>query len=75
MNEESKDIETLDDLDTGILEKRGWYFVTYYQSRQEGEGSSAYNKAMDKALSHERQAGIRNKVKDGITYWEIWEHW
>ena len=65
----------LDGMDTGILNRKGWHFVTYFQSRQGGEGSSAYNKACERAKAHQRPAGIRTIVKDGITYWEIWEHW
>ena len=75
MSDDSNQLDTLDGLDSGILKKQGWHFVTYFQSRQAGQGSSAYNKARQRALEHERQAGIRSIVKDGITYWEIWEHW
>ena len=75
MSDESDQIETLDGLDTSILERKGWHFVTYFQTRESGQGSSAYNKACERAKSHARQAGIRSVVKDGITYWEIWEHW
>lgn len=75
MDRNSKDVERLDELDTGLLEKKGWHFVTYYQSREGGEGSSAYNKAMEKALNHKRKAGIRTHIKDGVTYYELWEYW
>ncbi len=75
MSEEPDQVEKLDGLDTGILNRKGWHFVTYFQTRQEAEGSSAEGKAYKKALEHKRKAGIRKFVKDGTTYWEIWEHW
>jgi len=75
MNDNLNNVEKLDELDTGLLEKKGWHFVTYYQSREGGDGSSAYNKAMEKALKHERKIGIRSVVKNEVTYYELWEHW
>ena len=75
MSDDSNEVEMLDGMDTGILNRQGWHFVTYFQTREGGEGSSAYNKARERAKAHNRPAGIRTVVKDGITYWEIWEHW
>lgn len=75
MSENSKKIETLDEKDTNILNKQGWHLVNLYRSRQGGDGSTAYNKAVEKALKHERQVGIRRIIKDGVTYYEVWEHW
>ncbi len=75
MTEQSKGIETLDELDTGILNRKGWHLITLYRTREGGDGSTAYDKALEKALNHERKVGIRCVVKEGITYYEVWEHW
>lgn len=75
MSNNGSDINNLDGYDTEILKKQGWFFVTYFQSREGVDGSKAYNNAMEKALSIEREVGLRSYVKDDITYWEVWEHW
>jgi len=75
MDKDGADIVRLDEPDTGILNKKGWSLVTYFQSRQGGHGSTAYNKAFEKALTIKREVGLRSYVKDGYTYWEIWEHY
>lgn len=72
MNDE---IEKLDGEDSAILNKRGWYLVTYYQSRKGDESSKAYDHAVEKAASIERQTGIRTVEKKEHTVFEIWEYW
>lgn len=75
MEKNGTEIVRLDEQDTGILQKKGWFLVTYFQSKQGGQGSTAYNKAMEKALTLERKVGLRSYVKDDYTYWEVWEHY
>ena len=75
MSEQDKKIETLDENDTAILNNRGWHLVDLYRSREGGDGSTAHNKAMEKALTVKREVGIRTVVKEGVTYFEVWEHW
>ena len=72
---DKKDIETLDENDTAMLNKKGWHLVDLYRSREGGDGSTAYNKAVEKALKVKRKVGMRRVVKEGITYYEVWEHW
>ena len=69
---DEKHVINLDGEDTGILNKKGWHLVTYYKS---AESSRAYNLAVEKAYSIERQVGLRSYNQDGDIYWEIWEKW
>ncbi|MGI9228171.1 MAG: hypothetical protein ACR2PU_05210 [Gammaproteobacteria bacterium] len=69
---DEKHVTNLDGEDTGILNKKGWYLVTYYKS---SESSRAYNLAVEKAHSIERQVGLRTYNQDGDIYWEVWEKW
>ena len=69
---DEKHVINLDGEDAGILNKKGWYLVTYYKS---SESSRAYNLAVEKAYSIERQVGLRTYNKDGDIYWEVWEKW
>ena len=75
MSENEKKIETLDENDTGMLNKKGWHLIDLYRSREGGDGSTAHNKAVEKAMTLEREVGIRRVVKEGVTYYEVWEHW
>ncbi len=75
MSEKKKEIETLDENNTEILNKKGWHLVDLYRSREGGDGSTAHNKALEKALTVKRKVGLRRVVKDGVTYYEVWEHW
>ena len=75
MQEDGKDIARLDEQDADLLNKKGWFLVTYFQSKQGGQGSTAYNNAMEKALTLKRDVGLRSYVKDDYTYWEVWEHY
>ena len=74
MGEDDQDITNLDDQYTNILQRRGWFLKTFYQSRKGGSGSTAYNNAMGKALKSERKVGLRSYINDNYTYWEVWEH-
>lgn len=75
MSEDIKVIETLDENDSAMLTKKGWHLVDLYRSRDGGEGSTAHNKALEKAQALKRKVGMRTVVKEGVTYFEVWEHW
>ena len=78
MSENAKNhenIETLNESDTVLLNRQGWHLVTLFQTREGGDESEAYHKALNKAVSHDREAGIRCVVKDGVTYYEVWDRW
>jgi|GEM_PF-6832237 len=70
-----KEIESLDGLATSMLNSRGWHMLTCYKVRAGTDGSGAYNNAVHKVHSHDRHAGIRTVVRDGVTYYEIWDLW
>ena len=74
MEKDGVAVTNLNDQDTDVLQRRGWFLVTYFQSSEGGTGSNAYNNAMDQALSLKREVGLRSYVKDNYTYWEVWEH-
>ena len=69
---DEKHVTNLDGEDTEILNKKGWYLVTYFKS---SESSRAYDLAIDKAQTIERQVGLRTYNQDGDIYWEVWEKW
>lgn len=71
----SDNLEKLDGEDSAILNKRGWFLVTYYQTRDGDKNSKAFNLAIDKANAIERQTGIRTLKKDVHTIFEVWEKW
>ena len=75
MREDDKEIADLSEQDTNILQRKGWFLKTFYQSRKGGSGSTVYNNAMEKALKSECEVGLRSYVNDNYTYWEVWEHW
>ncbi len=75
MSNNGKDINNLDGYDTAILKRQGWFFVTYYQSREGGNGSNAYSNAIEKASTIDREVGLRSYIKNDVTYWEVWELW
>ena len=75
MNADNNDLEILDGNDSAVLNKRGWFLVTYYQSRKGDESSKAYDYALDKASSIKRQTGIRTVQKQEHTIFEVWELW
>ena len=69
------ELTKLDGEDTSILNRQGWNFVTSYKTKERGTGSTAYNSAVDKANSIERQTGIRTQVDGDYTVFEVWEKW
>ncbi len=69
------EISALNEMDSAILNKKGWFMVTYYQSKNDTEGSRAYDLAISKAMSIKRQTGIRCVKKSEYTVYEVWEHW
>jgi len=75
MSESSAEIESLNGLDTAILNNQGWHLVTHFRVREGTDGSKAYDYAVEKVKNHNRQAGIRTITKDGVTYHEIWDLW
>ena len=75
MSEEDSGIITLDGEDTVILKKKGWFLVTYYQSRTGGDGSVAHDRAVEKANSIDRKTGIRRHKRGDYIVFEVWEHW
>ncbi len=73
--EDKNEIIEFDNEDSKILNKKGWFFVTHYRSRDSGQSTNAYNNAVKKALLINRKTGLRSYEKDGFTYWEVWELW
>lgn len=71
----SGELETLDGQDSAILNKSGWFLVTYFQSRDGDENSKAFDLAIEKAHSINRQTGIRTRKKEAHTLFEVWEKW
>jgi len=75
MSESSAEIESLDGLDTAILNRKGWHLVTHFRVSKDTDESNAYNYAVEKVKNHNRPAGIRTIIKDGVTYHEVWDFW
>lgn len=75
MSDSSSEIESLNGLETGILNNQGWHLVTHFRVREGTDGSKAYNFAIEKVQNHNRPAGIRTVTKEGVTYHEIWDLW
>lgn len=75
MGENTKEIENLDGIDTQVLNRKGWHYLTYYKTTEGNDGSSAYDKAIERALKHERKVGIRTVVKENSTHYELWDKW
>jgi len=71
----SDELKELDGEDSAILNKRGWFLVTYFQTRDGDTSSNAYDLAVEKAKSIDRQTGIRTRKKGNHTLFEIWEKW
>lgn len=68
-------LENLNDKDSVILNRKGWFLLTYYQARQDNPASNAYDRAVEKAKSSSRQTGIRTVERDDHTVFEVWEYW
>jgi len=75
MSDSAAEIESLNGLDAAMLNKQGWHMVTHYLVREGADGSKAYNNAVQKVQHHNRHAGIRTIIKEGVTYHEIWDFW
>ncbi|QMU61801.1 MAG: hypothetical protein GKR92_08860 [Gammaproteobacteria bacterium] len=75
MSDSSAEIESLNGLDTAMLNNQGWHLVTHFRVREGTDGSKAYNYAVDKVQNHNRHAGIRTIIRGGVTYHEIWDFW
>lgn len=71
----NKKLDDLDGKDSAILNRQGWFLLTYYQARKGNTSSSAYDRAIDKAKSNPRQTGIRTIEKEDYTVFEVWEYW
>ncbi len=71
----SDEFVSLNGEDSALLNKRGWFLVTYFQSREGDVSSKAYDLAVEKANSIDRQTGIRTLKKGKHTLFEIWEKW
>ncbi len=71
-------LEKIEDLDcntSAILNKRGWFLVTYFQCRKDSQACESRNRAIEKAESLGRRAGIRTVEKEEYVVFEIWEKW
>ncbi|MGH1537945.1 MAG: hypothetical protein ACRBDX_07845 [Gammaproteobacteria bacterium] len=71
MSEHSKSIEELED-DPKILEREGWYLVTFYQSHHGEDCLIAHQKAIETASQRAQQVGIRSFTYNTVTYYEVW---
>jgi len=67
-----KEIEILVEIDSSVLEKKGWNFVAFFQARQSSASEEALQKAMKRASEIEAQAKIRNFAYNSVTYYEVW---
>lgn len=75
MLESSAEIESLNGQETGVLNRKGWHLVTHFRVSESADESKAYDYAVEKVKNHNRPAGIRTIVKDGVTYHEVWDFW
>ena len=74
MNDENNDIETLSD-ESAILNKRGWFLVTYYQCRKDESACGSRDRAIAKAESINRKTALRILEKENHVKFEVWEYW
>lgn len=72
MTDEQEDLDTLD---SAILNKRGWFLVTYFQCRKDKSACHSRDRAVEKAKSIDRKTGIRTVEKKDNIYFEVWEKW
>jgi len=71
----SEELEDLDVLDSAVLNKQGWFLVTYYQCRNDKSACVSRDRAIEKAKSIDRKTGIRTLEKEDNIYFEVWEKW
>ncbi len=67
----SKNIEELEG-DPKVLEREGWYLVTFYQSHHSEDCVMAHQKAIETASQRAQQVGIRSFTYNTVTYYEVW---
>ncbi len=69
------DIEELDGEQSSILNKRGWFLVTYFQCRKDSQACESRDRAIAKANSIDRKTGIRIVEKEEYVVFEVWDYW
>lgn len=67
-------IENLDGEDSALLNKKGWFLVTFYQCRKD-DACISLDLAHTKANSIPRPTGIRTIEKDRYIVFEVWDYW
>ena len=75
MKERIEKKEDLDLLSSAVLNKRGWFLVTYFQCRKDSDACMSRRRAIDKANSIERETGVRTVEKEDYIVFEVWEKW
>ena len=71
----SDEYKNLDLEESGDLNKKGWFLVTYFQCRKDTKACKSRDRAIEKAESLERNAGIRTIEKEEYVVFEVWEKW
>ena len=75
MVDESDDsLEILDD-ESAILNKRGWFLVTYYQCRKDESACGSRDRATSKCESIDRKTALRIIESEEHIKFEVWEYW
>ena len=69
------DIEELDGEQSSILNKRGWFLVTYFQCRKDSQACESRDRAIAKANKIDRKTGIRIVEKEEHVVFEVWDYW
>ena len=69
------ELASLDGEDSAILNKRGWFLVTYFQCRKDEQACESRDRAIEKATSINRKTGIRIIEKYEYVVFEVWEYW
>lgn len=67
--------EDLDGEESVVLNKRGWFLVTYFQCRKDNKACGTRDKAIAKANSIDRKTGIRTVEKEEYVVFEVWDYW
>ena len=68
-------IEDLDGDSAESLNERGWFLLTYFQCRKDSSACASQGRAISKAESSKRTAGIRTLEKEDYIVFEVWEKW
>jgi len=69
------EFEDLDGEDSQLLNKRGWFLVTYFQCRKDKRACDSREQAITKAKSIDRRTGIRTVEKEDYVVFEVWDYW